>query len=535
MLEILALFILVSKNAKNAISRGRKPGLFIFLTFLFWFGLELLVAVIAYVATNGQQLPTYLFALMGGLSGGVISYFIAKNCSKGQVGLKLATISGGPSLAAPVTLTIAREKAFVAALANFNVYFNGQLAGVLKNGQSLNVTVTMENNVVQILSDLGSGHKPLFFKVSAKSSPLKVVFGPTKFLLNQCQGLTPLSGAEAASYSQETTVTPGSEPVISLSKTSDFPDSQGDQKAKDAKGQNPYFAFWLLSISLILFILSYIRVECNDFCSINDASLYICLYSFDLGILIYLVIQEQLIYRNIGIIYFIFKTLIGAIFAKYSIVLFLIDLFIIGGAFIVGRIVKGSLWRKFSLSSLVAMGVYFISSIVYLTMLAINHGGLNFVSRNAFSFFGRCLSIAMVGVFAYLIFYFCEPRKAFLKTGIGGKIWFCLVTTGSLFGLIYGLYSHSLSLGLVAVTIFLVVGYIALILSKSFGWPLVLLAIILSCYARIQTIFIERLENIPLFLAGMAGLLILWFTTWLCVHQGWRNCRTFDLQDPVND
>ncbi|MDR0548559.1 MAG: hypothetical protein LBI10_03995, partial [Deltaproteobacteria bacterium] len=89
MLEILALFFLISKNSKNAISRGRKPGLFIFLAILLWLGLEFLGGLIGYLATNGERLPTYLFALMGGLSGGVISYFIAKNCSKGQEGLKL--------------------------------------------------------------------------------------------------------------------------------------------------------------------------------------------------------------------------------------------------------------------------------------------------------------------------------------------------------------------------------------------------------------------------------------------------------------
>ncbi|MDR0548557.1 MAG: hypothetical protein LBI10_03985 [Deltaproteobacteria bacterium] len=204
MLEILVLIFLVSKNAKNAAARGRKPGLFIFLTFLFWIVLEFLGAVFGYVASNGQQFQTYLFALFGGFCGAIISYVIAKNCAIGD-GPKLATIVGGQPLDSPVTLTIAREKSFVASLSNFKVYFNGQLAGVLKNGQSLNATATTENNVVQILNDIGSGYKPLFFKVSGDSPSPKVVFGPTKFLLNMCQGLTPMSEAGAASLLNKTT------------------------------------------------------------------------------------------------------------------------------------------------------------------------------------------------------------------------------------------------------------------------------------------------------------------------------------------
>jgi MFS family permease len=72
-------FFLISINSKNAISRGRKPGLFIILSLLFLFGGELSGAFIGYVATKGQLLATYFFALMGGASGAVIiSYLIAK-------------------------------------------------------------------------------------------------------------------------------------------------------------------------------------------------------------------------------------------------------------------------------------------------------------------------------------------------------------------------------------------------------------------------------------------------------------------------
>ena len=46
MLEILFIIFLSNKNKANAISRGRKPGMFIGLTIGLWFGLEFLGAFI---------------------------------------------------------------------------------------------------------------------------------------------------------------------------------------------------------------------------------------------------------------------------------------------------------------------------------------------------------------------------------------------------------------------------------------------------------------------------------------------------------
>ncbi|MDR0547835.1 MAG: hypothetical protein LBI10_00245 [Deltaproteobacteria bacterium] len=338
-----------------------------------------------------------------------------------------------------------------------------------------------------------------------------------------------MSETEAASYSKETTVAPGSEPVVSLSKTSDLPDSQEDQKAKEAKAQNPSLSFWPLSLSLILLILLTIPFKCNNFCSINYLNINKSNFSLYLGILLYFVVQKQLLYRIIAVLSILYIAIICSLNDEYDIIF--LDFLVIGSAFIISLVVKGSFWRKFGLSSLVAMGVYFIWTIVSIMMVVINHEGMNSVRFDDVLFFENCLSIAMVGVFAYLVYYFCDSRKAFLKTGIGSKIWFCLVTIGALFGVFYGFYSNSLSLGLAAVTIFAVAGYMALLLSQSVGWPIVLLAIILSFYARILTLFVASSDKDVLVTLGfMVGLIILWFITWLCVKRGWRNCRIFDLQ-----
>ena len=78
MLEILALIYLCRKNAENASLRGRKPGAFIALTILLWFGMELLGGVIGGLANMGAG--TYLFVILMAALGGFLSYRAAKNC-----------------------------------------------------------------------------------------------------------------------------------------------------------------------------------------------------------------------------------------------------------------------------------------------------------------------------------------------------------------------------------------------------------------------------------------------------------------------
>lgn len=82
MLEILAVAWLCGLNAKHAVARGRKPGLFVFFTIFFWIFGEFLGGVIGGIL--GLEMATYILALGLGILGGVASYFLAKNCKTGD-------------------------------------------------------------------------------------------------------------------------------------------------------------------------------------------------------------------------------------------------------------------------------------------------------------------------------------------------------------------------------------------------------------------------------------------------------------------
>lgn len=82
MLEILGLSLLCKKNMANALLRGRKPGLFIFLTLLLWVGCEVTLIIIGNVLELG--FGAYLLGIAGAALGGLVSYLIAKNCKTGD-------------------------------------------------------------------------------------------------------------------------------------------------------------------------------------------------------------------------------------------------------------------------------------------------------------------------------------------------------------------------------------------------------------------------------------------------------------------
>ena len=115
MLEILALYYLSRKNKANALVRGRKPGFFLAMTFILWFGMELLGLFLG--AYLGGQVGAYLMGLTFAVIGGVISYVLAKNCKPGEYELpadKLAKAveQYAQPLAVPSGIRIVREGGF---------------------------------------------------------------------------------------------------------------------------------------------------------------------------------------------------------------------------------------------------------------------------------------------------------------------------------------------------------------------------------------------------------------------------------------
>ena len=80
MLEIIAIYYLVKKNTTLATNKGRSKVLFALMTVGLWIFLEITFSVLGVFAGVNNTYALMGIALLGGVTGGLISFFIAKFC-----------------------------------------------------------------------------------------------------------------------------------------------------------------------------------------------------------------------------------------------------------------------------------------------------------------------------------------------------------------------------------------------------------------------------------------------------------------------
>ena len=85
MIEIYCLYTLCKTVGRIIREKGKSPGLYQFLTVIFWFGGEIVGAIVGAVVNasangdgEGTPLLAYVFALIGAALGAWLSYSIAK-------------------------------------------------------------------------------------------------------------------------------------------------------------------------------------------------------------------------------------------------------------------------------------------------------------------------------------------------------------------------------------------------------------------------------------------------------------------------
>jgi hypothetical protein len=166
------------------------------LTIFLWFGFEILGAIIGYLASDGEIVPTYITSLVFAIIGGIVSYLIAKNCAPGDYKtLEGAKLVRTRPLNAPTSLTIQRQSSFLRKFATYSVLLNGVQVGDLKNGERMNIyTNQVENEITAFcfIYFIKRTLKPLYFVVNPGTNAL-IVFDSTKFKPELCHGIALLS------------------------------------------------------------------------------------------------------------------------------------------------------------------------------------------------------------------------------------------------------------------------------------------------------------------------------------------------------
>lgn len=222
MLEIFAVIALANKNKKNALERGRRPGIFMAMTYLLWFGLEIAGAIIGAFLELGYGI--YLVALgMAGI-GGLVSYLAAKSCKPGDYVPPQPVGAYGPMppygappwgappfgaqpaqppaepLDEPATLEIVRDASLRGDITSWTFTLNGEAVGGLGNGASRRTTTKQRQNTLTAVSDDGRQCMPLRFNVES-GGLAEIHFKTDRFVPEGSSGISPLAFPQPAAAS----------------------------------------------------------------------------------------------------------------------------------------------------------------------------------------------------------------------------------------------------------------------------------------------------------------------------------------------
>lgn len=193
MLELLALYYLSKKNKANALARGRKPGFFVAMTFILWFGMELLGLVLG--AYAGGEVWAYVMALIFAVAGGAISYILAKNCKPGiYVPASENLVQAVEQYAQPLTtaagIRIVCERGFAGADERWTFTLNGQRLGSLAQDSSLDTYTSQRQNILRAAGSEGHETAPLLFDVS-DNGYAEIHFKINRFVPERSTGIYP--------------------------------------------------------------------------------------------------------------------------------------------------------------------------------------------------------------------------------------------------------------------------------------------------------------------------------------------------------
>jgi len=186
MLEILGVYYLCQANKRNAMARGRKPGLFIGLTISLWFIFEIFTDIMC-VLSGFDGYAIYMPGLFAALIGGLISYVITRNCRIGTYISPDAQMTENvrnttEALTVPATVEIVRKSRFSGSLVGYSLTLNGHSIGTLNNGKTIMTTTTQTQNILGGKDAYGQTLKPAIFTVGNQSRAI-FEFKSGKFLL----------------------------------------------------------------------------------------------------------------------------------------------------------------------------------------------------------------------------------------------------------------------------------------------------------------------------------------------------------------
>lgn len=558
MLEIIGIAFLASINGKNAAARGQKPLKYQLLTLALWVGAEILGGLIGSAMSGGELGPTYILALIGAAGGGVASYFIAKNAKQGSyLPTNYGVPVGATPLATPATLTIVRKKSPVAMLVTYTAFVNGIEVGKLKNGESVQMPLTLTRNSLLIKDAYGNQQTPLVFSVAGPNPT--IVFNSQSTVRGECFGVTfdnqvplPTPGQAQAAPVMGAAPTAGQAPAAPVVNAAPAPGAGVNGfgvTQTEEPAANPMLAVYVLAGTLVLMLLTMIISWRGNMRAFDSISQYLSLsFVVVLAVSIYLLMESDSKYkiiaggglvlgaflRSLAYAYLLaFAQLIqrprlGLVFANATFGInlrnSLITVVIVAAvALIVAATSQGPKQKKLLLGAGITAGITFIYGLFNLRH-AMAMPSLPGVMKFGFVFNQLAVALCLV-FFVLLIAWICRIYEQPILPSKGAKIWFGVCAGLTTIAAIANLATASMGINGAVVGLVGVGGYVLLFLNKRVGFPVVLWAVTMTVVAGMCVGFNGRTPSMGLGLAPVLGFLNP-LITWLVIRGVWGK---FDL------
>ncbi len=222
-LDIVIGILLAMRNKKIVLARGRKPGGFIALTLVLWFGLEIVGAAIGSLLGWGlydMSSALYLLALAYGMAGigALIAYLAAKSCKPGNYypappvpyqgmpygampygampygampyGAVTPVLPKAEPLETPAVIDIIRDYSMRGDITSWKFILNEETVGSLGNGAARSVETRQRQNTLRAISEDGRECAPLLFNIES-GGHAEIHFMGEGFVPAECKGISP--------------------------------------------------------------------------------------------------------------------------------------------------------------------------------------------------------------------------------------------------------------------------------------------------------------------------------------------------------
>ena len=564
MLEIFAVMLLADNNAKKASERGRDPRLFRNITYVIWFVCEIFGFFIVAAAAGGL-LGAYFAALLSAAAGGLASYLIVLNCTPGNYRqMHLSQPEGAVPLDLPCILTVSRISA-AGSLSVRSVCLNGQPIGNLKNGENVQVTLNLSQNVITAKDSFGNELKPLYFSVPSGGSAW-ICFNSRRFLPENSGGITVISDAVISLMKQDYNARQqphagscGGNGNDAQKHSIPAPSQPAEVKApsEDISDASPMRAVWLLAALNIFMLLTSISFADNSAdVGFSMDSYGAVPFSAAVGVCIYLFQQYSRKYKllaSAGLIvssfvkafsYRIMLTeifrdnhynmpdygsLISNAFTERFAEALLISLTAAAASLFICSVYKASIGRKTLAAAAVSSVLYAVCSIFSIRMMLF---GVYAYDADLYTpmIIQAAASGAVTAAFAAAAYLLGSFRNQKLVIRGSAKVWCIFCALVSFICFVSSLTSRMyFSAGLIILHAAGTAGYILMLMQKRIGFPAVLCSALLSTavIGRVLAFFIMSYPPDGLVLISMANPLI----CWILIRNEWNEADSPGLQN----